>query len=271
MGKKRKASSTAPLVAPPMTSRRVARQVTSKFHKLTSDLATSTSSAARAELARELEGMGGRARYQEASALSTSLYSTSKWVLKVLRRRGVVGGGGAAPRLLEVGAINTQLLDAPGVETRAIDLRSTHERVERVDFLDLAPAGAWDVVVCALVLNCVPSPRDRGRAVANLAAHLKPAGLCFVVLPLTCLERSSKTTPGAFDAALAAAGLRELERRATPKLLHLCLERSDAPDPRPAAPAAGAELRPRRKKTNDFHVVLPGAAAPTAATRRTRT
>lgn len=259
--KKRKlASSTAPLVPPPMTSRRVARKVTSAFHKITGEMsAPTTSSSARAALEAELEAMGGRARYQEASVLSTSLYSTSKWVLKVLRRLGVVGRGGV-PRCLEVGAINTQLLDAPGVDVRAVDLRSTHERIERVDFFDLVPAGGWDVVVCALVLNCVPTAKARGRMVANLFAHLKPGGLCFLVLPLTCVERSSRTTPDAFDALLRAAGFRELERRLTPKLLHVCLEATGGSAPRPSQPVA-ADARPkvRRKKTTDFHVVLPAA------------
>ena len=58
-------------------------------------------------------------------------------------------------KCLEVGAVNTQLLDARGLETRAVDLRSSHARIERADFFDLAPAAAYDVVVCALVLNCV--------------------------------------------------------------------------------------------------------------------
>ena len=92
---------------------------------------------------------------------------------------------------------------------------------------------------------------------ASLRAHLSPGGLCFLVVPRTCVERSSRTTPVAFDAVLARAGFRELERRDTPKLLHLCLETADAPSPRPAAPR-GEASKPRRKKTNDFHITLPG-------------
>ena len=110
MGKKRKASSTAALVPPPMTSRRVARQVTTAFHRLSHAAEKATSSEERSRLEAELEAMGGRARYQEASVLSTALYSTSKWVLKVLRRRGVMGPSRAArPRALEVGAVTTRV------------------------------------------------------------------------------------------------------------------------------------------------------------------
>ena len=118
--------------------------------------------------------------------------------------------------------------------------------------------GSYDVVVCALVLNCLPDAAARGRMVAGLVAHLRPGGLCFLVVPRSCLERSAATTPARFDAVLRRAGLVELERRATPRLLHLCLAAGGA-DAGPA-PAPEHRLRPRRKKANEFDVVLPAAA-----------
>ena len=255
MGKKRK---DAPLVPPPIASRRVARRVTSEFHRLAQDAARAPTAAARAAAERVLEARRGR--YQEASALSTALHSTSRWVLRVLRRRGVLGAAANArpPALLEVGAVNTQLLDARGLAVRAIDVRSSMQRIERVDFFDLRPQGSYDVVVCALVLNCLPDAAARGRMVAGLVAHLRPGGLCFLVVPRSCLERSAATTPARFDAVLRRAGLVELERRATPRLLHLCLAAGGA-DAAPA-PAPEHRLRPRRKKANEFDVVLPAAA-----------
>jgi len=184
------------------------------------------------------------------------------WLIstQVLRRRGVLGAAANArpPALLEVGAVNTQLLDARGLAVRAIDVRSSMQRIERVDFFDLRPQGSYDVVVCALVLNCLPDAAARGRMVAGLVAHLRPGGLCFLVVPRSCLERSAATTPARFDAVLRRAGLVELERRATPRLLHLCLAAGGA-DAAPA-PAPEHRLRPRRKKANEFDVVLPAAA-----------
>ena len=291
MGKKRK---DAPLVPPPIASRRVARRVTSEFHRLAQDAARAPTAAARAAAERVLEARRGR--YQEASALSTALHSTSRWVLRVLRRRGVLGAAANArpPALLEVGAVNTQLLEARGLAVRAIDVRSSMQRIERVDFFDLRPqgsylrgnqpvsyvttrprgqrrvdgvgrlnsdfhTGSYDVVVCALVLNCLPDAAARGRMVAGLVAHLRPGGLCFLVVPRSCLERSAATTPARFDAVLRRAGLVELERRATPRLLHLCLAAGGA-DAAPA-PAPEHRLRPRRKKANEFDVVLPASSA----------
>ena len=158
MGKKRK---DAPLVPPPIASRRVARRVTSEFHRLAQDAARAPTAAARAAAERVLEARRGR--YQEASALSTALHSTSRWVLRVLRRRGVLGAAANArppdaaanarppdaaanarpPALLEVGAVNTQLLEARGLAVRAIDVRSSMQRIERVDFFDLRPQGSY--------------------------------------------------------------------------------------------------------------------------------
>ena len=95
--------------------------------------------------------------------------------------------------------------------------------------------GSYDVVVCALVLNCLPDAAARGRMVAGLVAHLRPGGLCFLVVPRSCLERSAATTPARFDAVLRRAGLVELERRAT---------RGSAPPPRRRRGGRGARRRP---------------------------
>ena len=145
MGKtsRKKRRKDAPLVPPPIASRRVARRVTSEFHRLAQDAARAPTAAARAAAERVLEDRRGR--YQEASALSTALHSTSRWVLRVLRRRGVLGAAANArpPALLEVGAVNTQLLEARGLAVRAIDVRSSMQRIERVDFFDLRPQGSY--------------------------------------------------------------------------------------------------------------------------------
>lgn len=144
----------------------------------------------------KLSEIGGREVYQRASQMNTSLFSTSKWVLSVLRRWGWLDGlpinDGKSPqcdnrspeshqskkiernmtrrdvRLLEIGAINTQLLDAAnrtGVQkvkskggqkipqvnftenlqinngqrvyrllVHAIDILSTDPRIQQIDF-----------------------------------------------------------------------------------------------------------------------------------------
>ena len=47
---------------------------------------------------------------------------------------------------IQVGAINTRLLDVPWLGVRAIDLKSQHPRIEERDFFSLKPSEEYDVV-----------------------------------------------------------------------------------------------------------------------------
>ena len=47
-----------------------------------------------------------------------------------------------------------------------------------------------------------------------------------------------------------------MERRVTPKLVLLVLQARTAPEPADAAPPEGDALRPRRKKNNEFCVLV---------------
>ena len=47
---------------------------------------------------------------------------------------------------MQVGAINSRLLDVPWLHVRAIDLKSQHPSIEERDFFDLQPSGEYDVV-----------------------------------------------------------------------------------------------------------------------------
>jgi len=163
--------------------------------------------------------MGGVKAYQQASALNTSLFSTSRWVVQRMRAHGLLGDGCATPEpsILEVGAVNTQLLDTPGICTRAIDLHSTSPRIEQVDFFSLPHGGeldvasgvsrTYDVVVCSMVLNCVPDARRRFEMLIGLRAQLRKGGLCFVIIPRTCLTHSYAVTEETFVDCLRAVGL----------------------------------------------------------------
>ena len=133
-----------PLAPPPLKSRKKARKVTSLFHKLTQQMDRAKAKndvEAIDRLEGEIDEMGGREEYQRASQLSTKFHSTSKWVLKVLGNKGWTNGieipididqddpnGNGnndveenaketkkicrTVQILEVGAINTELVDA---------------------------------------------------------------------------------------------------------------------------------------------------------------
>ena len=210
----------APIVPPPakVTSRRHARRLTSQYHDITRRLAASVSEQDRSACHAELEAMGGVKAYQQASALNTALNSTSRWVTRAIRRwLPASSGQSASPtRVLEIGAVNTQLLDTPGLTVRAIDLHALEPRIEQCDFLTLGHGGAlgdartprlYDVVVCSMVLNCVPNERHRFDMLVGMRAQLRLGGRAFVTLPRSCVEHSFTVNEASFRDALAAVGL----------------------------------------------------------------
>lgn len=144
-------------------SRKHARRVTSEYHRITERLHRASSHDEQAQCSTELDAMGGVAAYQQASFFNTSLHSTSRWVVRRLRARGLLGGRQPEPRVLEVGAINAQLLSTPGLRVRAIDLHSSDPRIEVADFLQLPHGGdldprtgvstVYDALVCSMALD----------------------------------------------------------------------------------------------------------------------
>ncbi|VEU39383.1 unnamed protein product [Pseudo-nitzschia multistriata] len=299
-----------PLAAPgllrPMTSRKRARRVTTMFHKLTKerDQALKEGDADKARSCeRSLEEMGGRPEYQRASQLSTSFHSTSRWVLGHLANNGWLYGikkqaldesGGSTrrerrkqsarrrtTRILEVGAINTELLDAAGIpaaaatarpsprkaadasgatprstgaaakniHVRAIDIHSMEERIEEADFLELPLVHPdreerYDVIVCSMVLNCVTTAVDRGKMLALLYHQLRPGGLCFFTVPKFCLTKSAFLTHGLFKKMLGekGVGFRVVSTRESPRVAFFVLER-----PPEEKDGGGEESRPARQ------------------------
>lgn len=221
---KKKARAIVP-TSQKVTSRKHARRLTTSYHDITHRLASSVSDAERERCRSELEEMGGVKAYQQASALNTALNSTSRWVARELRG-GSPTKGAPLPRVLEVGAINTQLLDSPGLRVRAIDLHALEPRIEQVDFFALPHGGeldvstgvavAYDAVVCSMVLNCVPGERRRFEMLVRLRAQLKSGGRAFVTVPRSCLDHSFTLSEASFRDALAAVGLPHTEAASTP-------------------------------------------------------
>ncbi len=219
----------APIVPTParVTSRKHARRVTTQYHSITRKMSSATTEAELAACREELSTIGGVAAYQQASALSTTLFSTSKWVARALRAVVTKSAahkraGRPVPRVLEIGAINTQLLDTPGLSVRAIDLHSSDPRIEQCDFLQLPHGGeldeatgaarAYDAVVCSMVLNCVPDARKRFDMLVGIRAQLRSGGRAFITLPRSCLAHSFTVNEASFRDCLAAVGLPLSER-----------------------------------------------------------
>ena len=71
-------------------------------------------------------------------------------------------------KVLEIGAINTHLLDVAFMDTMAIDLNSCNHRIKQIDFLKLKPRKEYDVVVSSMVINCVPTKELRLKMLLNI-------------------------------------------------------------------------------------------------------
>mmetsp|Transcript_34532 Transcript_34532/g.97399 ORF Transcript_34532/g.97399 Transcript_34532/m.97399 type:complete len:295 (-) Transcript_34532:76-960(-) len=224
MGKKKKvAKKPVTLLGGPkaVVGKKHARKVTSEFHRLTVEIAKTENAQDRAELEQKLEQLGGRRAYQEASILATQSFSTSRWVVGNLQKRGYKGRlSQDSPRLLEVGAINTQLLSCKWLDVRAIDLESTHPRIEKKDFFSFAgDLAKFDIIICSMVVNCVPASEERGRMILLLRQLLGTKGLLYLMLPTSCLTHSENISVTDFEESLLPAiGFAIEERRNTPKV-----------------------------------------------------
>jgi hypothetical protein len=357
----RKISAAVGALAPPRgrnITRKQARKITTQFHRLiqqqqqtqqqqpSNDSSSSpvaavggTASTATTSIHDdEVEAL--RVDYQRASQVSTSYFSTSKWVLGCLIQNGWLYGirtssgcdeegeettkyatttttsanddavshddhGQERPsvslrnikktkkkerratRILEIGAINTELLDAAADATgrgaklavRAIDLHSMHTgRIEKADFLTMPLPNdnddpPYDVVVCSMVLNCVATPTDRGTMLRRIHACLRPdGGTLFLTLPKTCLHLSPYINRGMLEDLLRAVGFTVHEHdKDSPKIAFFVATRNDNHHHHhPASPNAAADgsVQPKQwtqltkifrgsKYRNAFAVLLP--------------
>jgi 25S rRNA (adenine2142-N1)-methyltransferase len=123
-------------------------------------------------------------------------------------------------KVLEVGAINTQLLVIPWLNTTSIDIESRHPRIQEIDFFDLPPAGEYDIIVNSMVINCVMGGLKRGLMLLNSYRHLKPGGYLFLAFPNGCLSRSKYMNAAKFKKILTDVVGFELceEMENTPKV-----------------------------------------------------
>jgi hypothetical protein len=345
-----------------VTSLKLARKLTSKFHSLLADKESpDTTELQRKKVEAEIAAMGGREAYQAASALATQNYRSSRFVFKSLVRLGLQPKSGEDPlRILEIGAVNSQLRVCPWMRVRAIDLLSRDRGVETKDFFtvpigsgptgselntssyssSMAPTGAaalaldtiivpapsrlryidwnknkalekvanneegdgvqvkrvkgdkegskkrkrveddnddidnedrvekgqkkemidrirhrqqtfggnaaatitttttresspspitggYDVVVNAMVINCVMDPEKRAEMLIRCRDHLVPGGLFFLALPSRCLDVSENITRDLWEALLAAIGFSFIDEKRTAKISFYLLRRSD--------------------------------------------
>eukprot|EP01138_Halocafeteria_seosinensis_P006669 gb/GECG01006817.1/.p1 GENE.gb/GECG01006817.1/~~gb/GECG01006817.1/.p1 ORF type:complete len:369 (+),score=44.88 gb/GECG01006817.1/:1-1107(+) len=153
--KKRSRAIVKDYSGPTIKSRRLARKLTTEFHRIHQELtqlqeleeAEGSGGTSKVryrqkrmeELQKQLDEMGGREMYQEASAISTEHFKSSRFVFQQLTKQGLRPQKKQPKlRVLEIGAVNTQLVSCPWMNVRAIDLRSRDPKIEETDFFNIS-------------------------------------------------------------------------------------------------------------------------------------
>lgn len=103
-----------------------------------------------------------------------------------------------------------------------IDLNSQHPMIMKQDFMERplpkTQDDKFDMILCSLVVNFVPSPKDRGAMLQRLAVFMKQNGLLFFVLPLPCTENSRYCTKDLFLEIMTSLGFTLEQYHASVKL-----------------------------------------------------
>ncbi|KAI0005852.1 nucleolus protein [Russula compacta] len=245
---------------------RASRTVIRKFHTLLKQQKSATGDTL-ANVNREIEKLGGLEKYQRMSCIGQGNDrggGSEKVLIGWLRQMGWADGKEKGKhRLLEVGAVTPDNYRgcASWIDVTSIDLHSRHPSILEQDFLLMDQSRhreAWDIISLSLVLNFVPDGKDRGRMLVQTHSMIRSGGLCFIALPLPCVNNSRYMTLEHMRELMNAIGFSQLEERWKPggKMVYWLYQRQPSPESH-----AGEHFR--RKKVlrqganrNNFHIVL---------------
>ncbi len=107
-----------------------------------------------------------------------------------------------------------------------------------------------------MVINCIPEPKRKGEMLVKYTQHLRIDGYLFLILPLSCLTHSSKTTKRSFLEILGAVGLEVVTQKDTPKVAFFVCKRVRA-EIITASSSSSTSIHKRaggQSWTNDFWV-----------------
>jgi len=178
---------------------------------------------------REIEKLGGLAAYQHMSCIGQSSDrggGSEKVLIEWLKQMGWAAVAKENEkdrhRLLEVGAVRPDNYGdcTSWIEVTAIDLHSRHPSILEQDFLLMDASQhreAWDIISLSLVLNFVAEGTDRGRMLVQAHSMLRLDGLCFLALPLPCVNNSRYMTMEHMKELMDAIGFHQLEERWKPR------------------------------------------------------
>ena len=158
------------------------------FHHLSRQLCFTKDVKEQEQISQKIQEQGGLHAYQQASIRGGSYGkgATGKWLVSEILSNHT------PKTLLDVGALDgmTYHKHHSWLSVTSIDLNPQSHRVRKCDFFEMSPPTTdtkFDILCLSLVINFVGLTKDRGRMIAKTRSFLKPRGILYIVLPLSCV------------------------------------------------------------------------------------
>ena len=200
------------------------RKIISQFHTLLKQQQRSTDPKEKQLINQEIEKLGGLSFYQHCSLIGQSKErggDSSDFLIAYMKDHNLCE---SRLRLLDIGALkNNYIQYGKWIDPTCIDLNSQSTDIIQCDFMEYTPdpVSMYDVVCQSLVLNFCPSPEGRGDMLKRVLMFLKPSGLFFIVLPISCVTNSRYLTHEHFvDGIMKELGFECLKHQFTTKLAY---------------------------------------------------
>ena len=258
-------------------SRKASRSLINRHHQLEKKRRQASLSGNRikeAELAREIESLGGLDQYQQASLQGQSLDrggDTSKILLDWLPLADMKALKGQL-RMLEIGSLSTKnaCSNSGFFDMVNIDLNSQEPGIEQQDFMErplpVSDSERFDIISLSLVLNFVPDHGTRGQMLLRTLSFLRTTSdvsvaqlestypSLFLVLPRSCTDNSRYFTEARLSDIMGSLGYTRLQSKLTQKLTY-SLWKWDGLTRKPASGFSKTELNPGKNR-NNFVITL---------------
>lgn len=115
-----------------------------------------------------------------------------------------------------------------GIVTR-IDLNSQSPLILQQDFMERPlpknDTDMFDLVLCLLVLNFVPSPAQRGAMLRRITDFLRMDGWLFFVVPLPCISNSRYFDQDLLRQVMLSLGLHQVKYHEAKKVVYVLYQR----------------------------------------------
>lgn len=234
------------------------------------DDSTSQDSMAKmlARIDAESDQRGGLHVYQMASTVGQNQKRGGDSLKKLVAWYRELGR--TCSRALEIGCLsadNAILTSGVFGEIDRIDLNSQSPQILEQNFMDRplphSDAQRYNLVSCSLVLNFVPTPKERGLMLQRITKFLReptselPSSL-FLVLPLPCLANSRYFDADLLAKIMTSLGFAQVQYYEAKKVAYWLYDWQGSKSMTPVAPYKKRELY-KGSSRNNFFVDMTGA------------